>query len=120
MVIFDANMILRYLLNDNKEMADKAEQYIEKEKVFVTVEVIAEVVYVLKGVYKLDKEKISIILKDFLEIIYCKEKDSLLIALDTFAKSNLDFVDCVLLGYHKVKKIKIATFDEKLLKLIES
>ncbi len=28
MIIFDANMILRYLLNDIAEMADEAEHYI--------------------------------------------------------------------------------------------
>ena len=29
MVLFDTNMILRYLLNDNQEMADKAEAYLD-------------------------------------------------------------------------------------------
>ena len=29
MLILDANVILRYLLNDNQEMADKAEVYLE-------------------------------------------------------------------------------------------
>lgn len=29
MVIFDTNMILRYLLNDNREMADKSEEYLD-------------------------------------------------------------------------------------------
>jgi Predicted nucleic-acid-binding protein, contains PIN domain len=53
MVMFDANMILRYLLNDNEQMAEKAEQYLDAGNVWVTIEVIAEVVYVLKGVYSL-------------------------------------------------------------------
>lgn len=119
MVIFDTNMILRYLLNDNKEMADKAESFITKGNVIVSVEVIAEVVYVLSGVYKIKREKISFILKEFIDIVYCKEKDVLLTALEIFAKSNLDFVDCVLFGYYKVRNFKFATFDKKLLKLIE-
>ena len=56
-VMFDTNMILRYLLDDNLEMADKAEEYIKNENadVFVTVEVIAEVVYVLQKVYSLEQ-----------------------------------------------------------------
>ena len=53
MILFDANMILRYLLNDDPDMAKKAEQFIIAGDVFVTIEVIAEVVYVLKGVYHL-------------------------------------------------------------------
>ena len=39
-------------------------------------------------------------------------------ALDTFSERNLDFVDCVLCAYHKVKGVTIATFDRKLSKLI--
>ena len=30
MIILDTNMILRYLLNDNKEMADEAEKVIKQ------------------------------------------------------------------------------------------
>ena len=44
MVLFDANMILRYLLNDDKAMAKRAEDCLNAGDVFVTTEVIAEVV----------------------------------------------------------------------------
>ena len=47
-------MILRYPLNDNQEMADKAEQYLNDGNVSVAISVIAEVVYVLKGVYSIN------------------------------------------------------------------
>ncbi len=111
-------MILRYLLNDNREMADRAEQYLEAGNVTVTIEVIAEVVYVLKGVYAIDRDKIADTVKGFLLLVSCQETDVLNLALDTYAKRNLDFVDCVLYGYHQVKGIEIATFDKKLLKLM--
>jgi hypothetical protein len=42
----------------------------------------------------------------------------LLLALETYAERNLDFVDCVLYSYHAVKNVEIATFDKKLLKLL--
>ena len=51
MVVLDANVILRYLLNDNEAMAREAESIIKTEVTMVPIEVIAEVVYVLKGVY---------------------------------------------------------------------
>ena len=56
MVMLDTNMILRYLLNDNEEMASEAERVIKKEAVQVSIEIIAEVVYVLKGVYSVGRE----------------------------------------------------------------
>ncbi len=38
MVMLDTNMILRYLLNDNEEMASEAECIIKKETVQVSIE----------------------------------------------------------------------------------
>ena len=118
MVMFDTNMILRYLLNDNQEMADKAEQYLDAGDVSVTIEVIAEVIYVLKGVYSLEQDKIVDTVKDFIELVSCQEREVLFLALETFKKCNLDFVDCVLYAYHKLKNVEIATFDKKLLNMM--
>ena len=118
MVMFDANVILRYLLNDNEEMAEKAELYVESDRVIVTIEVIAEVIYVLKGVYSMERKVIVEFVREFLELVECSDKEVLLLALDTYAEHNLDFVDCVLYGYYSVDAINIATFDKKLLKLM--
>ncbi|MBR0368115.1 MAG: hypothetical protein IJH86_06960 [Clostridia bacterium] len=56
--------------------------------------------------------------KGFLELVRCQEMDVLNCALDTYGERSLDFVDCVLYGYHAVKGVEIATFDKKLLKLL--
>ena len=120
MIIFDANMILRYLLDDDQIMSEKAEEYLNTSRVRVTIEVIAEVVYVLKGVYKLERKEISQILKDFLNLVDCQEKEVLNQALDTYSDHNLDFIDSGLFAYNRVKNIEIATFDKKLLKLISN
>ena len=118
MILLDANMILRYLLNDNEEMADQAERVLNSGEAVVTIEVMAEVVYVLKGVYAMERDKIADTLKGFLKLTGCQERDVLNLALDTFGDRNLDFIDCVLYGYHSVKGYEIATFDKKLLKLV--
>ena len=116
--MLDANMILRYLLNDNADMAEKSEKYINAGNVLVTIEVIAEVIYVLKGVYSLERDMIVDTVKEFIELVDCQERETLVLALDTYSDYNLDFVDCVLFAYHKVKGVEIATFDKKLLKLL--
>ena len=118
MVILDTNMILRYLLNDDTEMADKTEHYLNAGDVFVTIEVAAEVVYVLKGVYSMERDQIVSTMKGFLALVECRDMDVLKCALEAYAEHNLDFVDCILFGYHAVKGVEIATFDKKLLKLL--
>lgn len=44
MVMLDTNIILRYLLNDNEQLADEAEKIVKKNAALVTIEIIAEVV----------------------------------------------------------------------------
>ena len=53
-------------MNDNEKMASEAEMIIKNHEVWVTIEVVAEVIYVLKGVYKVKKNCILT-----MEIIYC-------------------------------------------------
>lgn len=86
----------------------------------MTIEVVAEVVYVLKGVYGLDRKMISNALLRFLPLVNCQNEDVLKLGLETFAAESLDFVDCVLYAYHRIGNAQIATFDKKLLKLINA
>lgn len=118
MVMIDANIALRYLLNDNEEMSAEAERIINEEAPIITPEVIAEVIYVLQGVYDLKRSTIASTLLEFLELLTVQEKQVVFYAIETFGEYNLDFVDCILDGYYKIKKIPIATFDKKLLKLL--
>lgn len=118
MVMLDTNMILRYILDDNKKMADIVEEYITSCDVIITIEVIAEVVYVLRKVYSLERQMVSDEVKNFAALVKCNESDVLDFAIDTYATKNLDFVDCVLYAYNKIDGFEIATFDKKLLRLL--
>lgn len=119
MEMLDTNMILRYLLNDNKEMADEAEKIIKGGSAQVPIEVIAEVVYVLKGVYSIDREKIKLCLLDFILEVQPIEPEVMKLGLETYAEQNLDFVDCILYAYNRIKGFNIKTFDKKLKRLLE-
>jgi len=120
MTMLDANIILRYLFDDNEEMAGKAAEYIEDGNAVVSIEVIAEVIYVLKGVYSLERTDISRTITEFLKLVDCSDMNVLSLAVQTFGIENLDFVDCVLFAYHKERNMEIATFDKKLLKLLKT
>lgn len=120
MVILDANVILRYLLNDNEEMASEAEDIIKSHVALVTIEVVAEVIYVLKRVYSISRDEIKASVLGFLSEVHVEEREVLVLGIETYAEQNLDFVDCILYAYKCVKKNEILTFDKKLRKLLDS
>jgi predicted nucleic acid-binding protein len=51
MGVVDANIILRYLLDDHEELSPKAEEILEQKTVTLPIEVACEVVYVLQKVW---------------------------------------------------------------------
>lgn len=117
--VLDANIILRYILNDNKELADKAALYLTEYSVFITNEVIAEVVYVLSGkIYNIDRNTIKTALLTFLyEVNSQNESNDIVVeGLKIYADCKLDFVDCLLCAYRKVFGYDICTFDKELIK----
>ena len=118
MVMLDTNIILRYLLNDDDQMASEAEQIIKNMSVQVTIEIVAEVVYVLKGVYHIGREEIRQCLFEFLSEVTTPEPEVLKLGIKTYAEQNLDFPDCILYAYYKVKGYEVKTFDKKLNKLL--
>lgn len=119
MRILDANVILRYLLNDIPDQAEEARKAV-MEGAATTTEVLAEVVYVLAGVYAADRETIAAALEGFLQEIEMAHKSALVFALRLYGASSLDFVDCVLAGYHRAENHEIMTFDKKLKRFLAS
>ncbi len=118
MPIIDANVILRYLLKDQAEMSMIAKATIEAGAQ-TTVEVLAEVVYVLKGLYGVDRQSIAESLLCLLDEILVPRKAAVQYACKLYQKTSLDFVDCILAGYQHVGGDVIVTFDKKLNKLLK-
>jgi len=120
MQIVDTNIILRFLLDDNQEMSNKAADIITKNQVFLLEEVLAEVVYVLERVYKLSKIDLVGIIQEFISYsnIIVDNQDVIDLALITYQQNSLDFVDCILYSYSRCRNAKIYTFDKKLEKCI--
>ncbi len=114
MIRVDTNYIVRYLINDNIEMANIAEKLLMIKDIFISNEVLAEVVYVLFGVYKISKEDIANQLIELIsfENIITSNDDIVINSLKIFKDKNLDFVDCLLCAYSK--QDEIVTFDKKL------
>jgi predicted nucleic-acid-binding protein len=120
-LIADANVILRYLLNDHEVLSAQAAEILENHAVRIPIAVACEVVFVLQKVYKIEREKIRSILKEFVEEnpIFVERIDLFLMALKKYQETKLDFVDCLLWAYAEIDQEVIFTFDQKLEKYIK-
>ena len=118
--LLDANAVLRFLLRDNEEQFIYIRKMVRTKSCYVTLEVMAEVCYVLEGLYQVSREDIISCFRKLNNDIIILYADVLLRALEIFDKTpKLDFVDCLLDGYKKEKGINIITFDKKLQKKLE-
>jgi len=117
----DANIVLRYMMNDHAELSTKSKEIIEQNIVEVPIEVLCEVVYVLTGHYRIEKKNVCTEIKRFFELTQCtlNNREVVFQGLEYFRKQNLDFVDCLLAAYSKIENDEIITFDENLKKLIK-
>lgn len=83
-------------------------------------EVIAEAVYVLAKVYKTDRKTVH----SLIDVVLSDENSTiphqLLVeeAMDIYAQTKFDFVDCLMVGYAKYQGHAIVTFDKKLKKYL--
>ena len=120
MVLLDANAVLRYILNDHIDMASEVSELISNGKAFVPIFVLAEVVYVLTGVYQVNKSSLKESLLTFLLEVNVDDRDVLELGIQCFAEKNLDFVDCILYAYKFYKKYDVFSFDRKRNKLLDT
>jgi predicted nucleic-acid-binding protein len=117
-VLLDANAVLRWILNDIPEQAARVRAVLMEADCRIPLVVLAEIVYVLEGYYGLERNAIAKTVHDLLaldgELI--QDAEEIRKAVDLFATTRLDFVDCVLAGYSNVRGCEVCTFDQALRK----
>lgn len=114
MVYADANIIIRYIVNDDELMAAEADEAINSGAVFVLPEVFAEVTYVLTKVYKIDRTSVADSMLELLEYVSTSVPVIMENAFEYYRDTKLDFVDCILAAYRIVGNKEILSFDKKL------
>ena len=117
--LLDANVLLRYILNDNEEMSRIASELIDGT-VYTVPEVLSEVAYVLAKVYKANRADIATFLSAIVNDVDVEPAHVVEKAIEVYRDNNLDFVDCMLVAYNKVEGTKVFTFDKKMNKLLDS
>lgn len=120
--ILDTNVLLRFLVGDNKKQQQQAEQWFNqgqegKRKIVVKPLVIAEACFILESFYRQKREKIADVFEVFLSQRWLKvdEREALL-NLWPLYRQNLHFVDSFLVAWASVNKGSVLTFDQKILK----
>lgn len=121
MELADANIILRYLRNDDPKLSPLSKLFFEKAikgqyQIYFDEVAVAEVVWVLTSVYKTDREKIWTFLAKLIpqEWIFCPKKELVLKALNYYHQTNFSYIDCWLYVVSLDRKISLKTFDKKL------
>jgi predicted nucleic-acid-binding protein len=118
-ILLDANVLIRFLTRDHEE------HYLKSVEIFRSIEsgkveamlmdfILAEVIYVLKRIYKYEKKDISSALKKLLlyKHLYTENKLVTFEALEIYADKNIDFADALLCAKQRLEGFEIVSFDK--------
>lgn len=119
--LLDTNIIIRFLVGDNKEHLEKSTEYFEKiEQGLMEVEILSDVLmetyFVLTKFYKLPKTEVISDLKTILsfEGVVNKNKIILFETLSVVENKNIDFVDALICVKCKFQNYDKLSFDKDL------
>jgi len=122
--LIDANVLLRYLLKDDEALFKKAYELLErvkdgKELIVIPESVLAECVYVLMRIYKVDRQTIAEKLKMLFlyKGVVNSDREDLVDSIKLFGQTNLSIVDCIICAKSMNHKMPILTFDDELRKI---
>ena len=121
MIGIDTNVLVRYLVQDDKVQSLQASTLIEEiisvdEPGFITLITLAEVVWVLKACYGVSKTDLCSMIKMLLETkqLRIEQAESCYRALRIFESSNGDFSDALIVTISKdAGCAETVTFDKK-------
>jgi predicted nucleic-acid-binding protein len=125
--ICDTNVIIRYLVRDNEDLFNKANEFFNdviggNKKVIIEQAVFTEVVFVLSSYYKVPRDEIAEALSQLLQYkdVTVDHKDTstqyLLESLKLYKTTNLHIVDCLIISKAKYSASEIFSFDQELVR----
>ncbi len=121
-LIFDTNIILRFLLRDLEDQHAIVHNKLKKLKLVGGVavvfgEVVAECIHVMEKLYRMARMDIVSTLKPFLqtEVVNLADKNTVLKALSLYGLTKLSYVDCLIIEKSWNTGEEIFSFDKKLI-----
>jgi len=119
--LIDANVILRYLLDDHPVLSERARAIIDStNRLSLRNEVLCEVVYVLAKVYGVGRQEIAATLTALVSRpqFDFSNREVVRLALETYGYRSIDIVDALLFAESRILSTQVLTFDEALAKLV--
>ncbi len=120
MPALDTNVLVRYLIADDKKQFEAAKQFVEEaitnEALFIPLSVSVELEWVLRSLYEIKKAMIITTFNRLLEAreIEFQEESAIEIALSLYADNYADFADCLHIASAQSQgRVPLVTFDRK-------
>lgn len=122
MIGLDTNILVRYLVEDDPDQAERAVSLIERaseagERLFVPQVVLCEIVWVLETAYRFPRERIVSVLGELLRSrqLVVEDLPTARLALDRYAARGGDFADYVIVERCRAAGCeRVASFDGEL------
>ena len=124
--LIDTNVIIRFLAADMESLHLQSVEILNKVynnelQVEILGEVLMEVLFVMKGIYKEPKSETVESLKEIMSLrgVVNKDKYILIEALTLFCDKNIDFVDALICSKAKLQAYGKISFDKDVMKKCE-
>lgn len=123
-LILDANILLRFLRKDHRTQYPKAEALMHQAetgaiRLVLLDAVVAETVFVLESVYRIDRVRIAQSLRPFLfhSGVQCRDRDVLADAFQRYTELKVDFMDALLAAEARHLDCAVVSFDRDFRKM---
>jgi predicted nucleic-acid-binding protein len=119
--LLDTNVLVRFFTGDDAGQSPKAKQLFAaaedgKCALILLPWVVAETIYVLVGVYQLDRSQVADHLRQLIRSpgVTTEDRKCLLDALDRFEAKKVDFADALLVAESVARGVRPVSFDKDL------
>ena len=120
----DTNILLRFLLKDNAVQVAKLRSYFLKAqqgaiKIVILPQLVIEMEYVLRKVYKYPKTALVEHLQNIVELSYIEivDRQILYASVNLYKAYTIDFVDAYLFASAKANSAEVLSFDKDFTKI---
>jgi predicted nucleic-acid-binding protein len=113
--IIDANVVLRYLLNDDPKQSPEAVELFEGApggSLYLSVIILAEVTWTLTSHFAVPRDEICASIQRVLALPSVSVDPVAFDAVARYAKTNVDFTDCALAAAGAVSGLPLVTYDK--------